>query len=168
MYVVGYPKSGNTWLCFLLAYCLNAEYDDVDAPGVHPTNEYQRGYVKGGLAHQSYQEQVGKILKTHCQGQELPHCDQPIVYLIRDGRDVMVSYYFFNRAYFNPRNFSFAKRFLVRIRKLLRLGGTTTVSKADFSRFLRQRTGEWVAHVETWLERQPTSIIRYEDLKNCP
>ena len=58
MYVVGYPKSGNTWFCFLLAFCLNAEYDDLDAPGIHPTNEYQRRYVKGGLAHPSYQNQT--------------------------------------------------------------------------------------------------------------
>jgi Sulfotransferase domain len=168
MYVVGYPKSGNTWLCFLLAYCLNAEYDDLDAPGIHPTNEYQRRYVKGGLAHQSYQNQVGQILKTHCQGEELPNADQPLVYLVRDGRDVMVSYYFFNRAYFNPRNFSLAKKCLIKIRNLVRLGLNNRASQQDFSLFLHKRTKEWVSHVTTWLDRNPTSVVRYEDLKTIP
>ena len=54
MYVVGYPKSGNTWLCYLLAYCLNSKYDDMDDPGTHPRNEYQRRHVKGGLKHVTY------------------------------------------------------------------------------------------------------------------
>ncbi|MEO1670470.1 MAG: sulfotransferase domain-containing protein [Cyanobacteria bacterium J06631_2] len=168
MYVVGYPKSGNTWLCFLLAYCLNAEYDDVDAPGVHPKNEYQRRYVKGGLDHPSYQDQVGQILKTHCQGGELAPSSEPLAYLIRDGRDVMVSYYFFHRAYFNPRNFSFAKRYLVKTRNLVRQSFKATDSEADFSLFLRQHTDEWVSHVTTWLKRHPTAIIRYENLKAIP
>ncbi|MEM6614584.1 MAG: sulfotransferase domain-containing protein [Cyanobacteria bacterium P01_C01_bin.72] len=168
MYVVGYPKSGNTWLCFLLAYCLNAEYDDVDAPGVHPKNEYQRRYVKGGLDHPSYQDQVGQILKTHCQGKELITSSKPLIYLIRDGRDVMVSYYFFNRAYFNPRNFSLAKRYLVKTRNLVRQSFQSNDSQADFSLFLRQHTDEWVSHVTTWLEHQPTAVIRYESLKAIP
>jgi len=56
MYVFGYPKSGNTWLCYLLAYCLNTEYDDLDEPDIHPGDEYQRSFVKGGLAHCSYEK----------------------------------------------------------------------------------------------------------------
>lgn len=171
MYVVGYPKSGNTWLCFLLAYCLNAEFDDLDAPGIYPKNEYQRRYVKGGLAHISYQNQVGKILKTHRQEFEGMSSDEPFVYLIRDGRDVMVSYYFFRYNYIkylnarSPQNF---KQLLLKIRNVFNSSSDFDISHQDFSSFLRQYTDEWITHVLFCLNRQPTAVIRYEDLKSFP
>ena len=164
MYVVGYPKSGNTWLCFLLAYCLNAEYDDLDAPGIHPTDEYQRSYVKGGFDRISYQDKIGKILKTHLQDLEPALPQYPVVYLVRDGRDVMISYYFFKTTYFNPRNLSLAKRLIFQVRRLL-----NNKSKfQDFSSFLHQYTDEWIAHISAWLDKKPTAIVRYEDLKSNP
>ena len=168
MYVVGYPKSGNTWLCFLLAYCLNAEYDDLDAPGIHPTNEYQRRYVKGGLEHTSYQDRVGQILKTHRQDLPEISAEDLVVYLVRDGRDVMVSYYFFQNTYFNPRNFPPLKRFLFQARQLLATNSKDKFPQQDFASFLRQYTDKWLTHISAWLERKPTAIIRYEDLKTNP
>jgi len=165
MYVVGYPKSGNTWLCFLLAYCLNAEYDDLDAPGIHPQQEYQRRYVKGGLEHPSYQGQLGRVLKTH--DLELPANSQhqPVVYLLRDGRDVMVSYFFYRRKL--AAEGSGIKKQLTKFRNLLT---TKSVEPSchDFSAFLQKYTDEWVTHLSTWLERSPQVVIRYEDLKTEP
>lgn len=168
MYVVGYPKSGNTWLCFLMAYCLNAEYDDLDAPGIHPTNEYQRRYVKGGFARVSYQDRLGKILKTHRQDLKEISAKDTVVYLVRDGRDVMVSYYFFKNTYFNPRNLPWLKRLLLPIRRLLSSDIQTRTQQQGFSSFLQQHVDEWVTHISTWLKRQPTAIVRYEDLKTDP
>jgi len=166
MYVVGYPKSGNTWLCFLLAYCLNAEYDDIDAPGIHPTKAEQRRYVKGGLAHTSYQNQVGKILKTHQLKQKFS--TEPLVYLVRDGRDVMVSYYFFKNNYLYARNSSSVKKYLLQIRNLINSNFQTTAEYQDFSNFLRQYSDEWVNHTSLYLQHPPTAVIRYEDLKTAP
>lgn len=168
MYVVGYPKSGNTWLCFLLAYCLNAEYDDLDAPGIHPTNDYQRRYVKAGLPHPSYQNQIGQILKTHTQDLAAISTDEPVVYLVRDGRDVMVSYYFFKNTYFSTNNLPFFKKLLFQIGKLFNISPQGKSKYPEFSAFLREYTDEWVAHISTWLKRKPTAIIRYEDLKTTP
>jgi len=98
MYVVGYPKSGNTWFCYLLSYCLNAEFDDYDVPGVYPINESIRKCVNGKLKHKSYQGHLGKILKTHWL-KPLHKTNEPIIYLVRDGRDVMVSYYHYEYGY---------------------------------------------------------------------
>lgn len=169
MYVVGYPKSGNTWLCFLLAYCLNTEYDDLDAPGIHPTDNYQRRYVKGGLAHTSYQNEIGQVLKTHSQNPEGLSSKEPFVYLLRDGRDVMVSYYFFLHTYINPRNLYVIKRWLfVKIQNLFTLNLQADSNNQKFSTFLRQYTDQWVNHVSDWLDRNPTAVIRYEDLKISP
>lgn len=168
MYVIGYPKSGNTWLCFLLAYCLNTEYDDVDAPGVHPTNEYQRCYVKGGLKHDSYRSQIGQVLKTHSI-KNLPS-SEPTVYLIRDGRDVMVSYYFFRRNYLKRSQIHTPplwKKWLRKVRGLFG-GSRPDAASQDFSTFLRHHTLEWLDHVSTWLARNPTAVVRYEDLKRNP
>ena len=168
MYVVGYPKSGNTWLCFLLAYCLNAEYDDLDAPGIHPTKEYQRRYVKGSLAHPSYQDKVGQILKTHDLELEKISRQQPFIYLVRDGRDVMVSYYFFKNTYLYTRNSSWLKKRLLQTRNLINSSFKTTARYKDFSTFLPQYLDEWVAHVSVYLKHQPTMVVRYEDLKIAP
>jgi len=165
MHVVGYPKSGNTWLCFLLAYCLNAEYDDLDAPGIHPTNDYQRRYVKGGLAHRSYQNQVGQILKTHRLNIQQPG-KKPLIYLIRDGRDVMVSYYFYHRTYINTNSTQKYKNWLRKIRNWSKSNPAKDCQ--DFAVFLEKYTDEWVIHVTTWLNRQPTAVISYEDLKTAP
>lgn len=161
MFVIGYPKSGNTWFCYLLAYCLNAEYDDFDDPGVHPRSEYERRYVKGKLAHRSWQRQTGRILKTHKL--ELGSTsDERIAYLVRDGRDVIVSYFHYLRNSF-PDTFHRAinKSKLQRIYKLLS-------DCNDFSLFMRRFTPEWVTHVNQWLDKSPDAIIYYEDLTSCP
>lgn len=147
MYVVGYPRSGNTWLCYLLAYCLNAEYDDLDAPGVHPSNEYQRRYVKGGLSHQSFSSQVGRILKTHAL--QVRRDGTPIVYIVRDGRDVMVSYYHYRYGTGKHQPLHEA-------------------SPPSFSEFLKRHVPDWMHHVSQWIKRQPDILVRYEDLRAIP
>lgn len=65
MLVIGYPKSGNTWFCFLLAYCLNVPYDNLAAPGMHPRDEYQKSLVKGGLPHKSFMNITKGVWHTH-------------------------------------------------------------------------------------------------------
>lgn len=141
MFVIGYPKSGNTWLCYLLAYCLNSEYDDIDEPGVHPRDEYQRKYVKGGFAHPSYQDKVGKILKTHnISGEDI---SKPLVYIVRDGRDVLVSYYFFKKSFLKE----------------------NTPAFHDFVKFYSK---EWANHVKKYLELENIIPVKYEELSDSP
>ncbi len=143
MYVAGFPRSGNTWLCYLLAYCLNTEYDDIDDPGIHPGDEYQRSYVKGGLQHPSFISEVGRVLKTH--GLQIDNGGNvPVVYLVRDGRDVMVSYYF----YINSQEGREVNDF----------------DRAAFTSFVMQYTPQWILHVRTWLLQNPAAVVRYEDL----
>jgi hypothetical protein len=85
VFVAGYPKSGNTWMQYLLAGAIFGSDARVVPdiviqdliPDVH-YNEFYRRYL------------TPTFFKTH----ELP---QPrhrrVVYLLRDGRDVMVSYF---------------------------------------------------------------------------
>jgi hypothetical protein len=72
--VFGLPKSGNTWLVSLLAdyFCL---------PAVHPVNDVDKPGV--GMNHYPYTPEFASRL-------DFLHA----VYLVRDLRDVIVSYYY--------------------------------------------------------------------------
>ena len=168
MYVVGYPKSGNTWLCYLLAYCLNSKYDDMDDPGTHPRNEYQRKHVKGGLKHVSYESELGPVLKTH-RLRIANQDDSPVIYLVRDGRDVMVSYFFYINAFTKKKRLALKKHFWeVASHKFGVSKIETSLKRSGFHRFLRQHASEWANHVNTWIARNPTAVVRYEDLHTVP
>ncbi len=141
MFVLGYPKSGNTWLSYLLAYCLNIEFDDFDNPGIHPRGDSLRKLVKGGLPHKTYAERLDKVLKTHKVS--MLHSKAPIVYVVRDGRDVMVSLYS-NKKYFRKEPVD------------------------EFDHFLNKYSREWSAHISVCLAKKELIIARYEELLLCP
>jgi hypothetical protein len=148
MFVIGYPKSGNTWLCYLLAYCLNAQFDNFDDPGPHNINgEFMEKYLTGRLSHHSYQGEIGKLWKTH-QLNILNRDNQPVIYLVRDGRDVMVSYYFYKNYYLKNNR-----------------GGVEIDEKEKISNFIKSYTLEWINHVKEGLKLYSNIIVRYEDLK---
>ena len=166
MIVVGYPNSGNTWACFLLAYCLNAEFDAIDAPGRYPSREDQRPSVKGGLRHRSFEAEVGKVLKTHAM--EVNQVDQPVVYVARHGRDVTVSYYYYKSFYLPARR---ATKHTSPRRALLTLGKSALArvrrqpgEPQSLTQFIQMHAPEWSDHVQTWWSRQPGFVLRYEDL----
>lgn len=162
MFVIGYPKSGNTWLCYLLSYCLNTEYDDYNDPGVHPQDEYQRKYVKGGLAHRCYKKELGMILKTHSFSFNRKPDDKTI-YLIRDGRDVMVSYYFYLKN-FHPTQLMQPK--INRISVLSFFKKYCKNNELSFSEFIKIYLPQWIEHIEKSLSENIFITISYEALKS--
>jgi hypothetical protein len=136
MYVIGYPRSGNTWICYMLSYCLNVEYDDYDAPGIHPSNPAERALVKGGHGHKSHSASLGGLYKTHDTA--LMASDEKRIYLVRDARDVMTSYYYYMKC---------------------RDSGIS-----GFDEFLQAHLPEWTAHTENACKAD--LIIRYEDMQS--
>ncbi len=75
-----------------------------------------------------------------------------VIYLVRNGRDVAVSYYhFYIRTKKVPKNFTFA-------------------AFADAFAKGRVGYGLWNNHVESWLENPPSRflLVRYEDVKAKP
>ena len=81
------------------------------------------------------------FVKTH----ELPQDDFPAIYLVRDGRDVLISYTHFILTFETP--------------------------KADFESTLRhvmmdsKYFGGWGKHLLAWTQRQaPTIIVKFEEL----
>ena len=99
------------------------------------------------------------LLKTH----DLPTDDSPVVYLVRDGRDALVSYTHYQMK------FTHGKGAKARLKEFL--------GKNTFESILRhticKTTGSenWSNHVLTWLRDKPnpnTVMIRYEDLVAGP
>jgi len=135
VFLVSYPKSGNTWIRFLLASVLKQD-NDIDfhtiqtlIPEVGRNNEAINKLDRP------------RIIKSHATYLKYPK----VIYLVRDGRDVYVSYYFY---------------------RLKRLPEETT-----FRDFLARQDHYpclWGEHVQSWLFNQNKKsnilLIRYEDL----
>jgi len=141
VFVVGYPKSGNTWVQNLIAgavYGVDLELTPDSLvqeliPDVHSKKVYKR-----------YSSPV--FFKSHA-GPDPQY--RRVIYLLRDGRDVMVSYYHYLRA---------LKR-----------------DPIDLLELVQMRKGlfpcQWHEHVQRWLANPHQAemlIVKYEDLKRNP
>jgi Sulfotransferase domain len=141
VFIVGYPKSGNTWFQHLVSgvvYGVDARTsppllaNDL-VPDVH-LNTFYRRYS------------TPMFFKSH----SLPRADyRRVVYLLRDGRDAMVSYFHYLQA----------------------LRG----AKLDFLELVTAGAPEipckWHQHVEAWLQNPHDArmlVIKYEDLLSQP
>lgn len=148
-FLVSYPKSGNTWLKFMLTYLLSGREVDFDSDStvIAEVGSHRRtpGVLPGG----------GRLIKSHepysGPQRRLYH---KAIYLVRDGRDVAISYYYM----------------------LIRRG----LYEGSFDQFLSfflgrgvDGYGPWHEHVESWLasparERGSLLVVRYEDLLKEP
>lgn len=144
VFVVSYPKSGNTWVRFLLANALYPEvdvnFDTVDEliPEVvdkdhekAPACEMRRSNLP-----------PPRLLKSHAPYRSsYPR----VIYILRDGRDVYASYYNFRRPDFSE--------------------------ETMFEEFLEAEhwPTRWSDHVDGWMKasdsRDNILVVRFEDLK---
>lgn len=145
---VAYPKSGSTWLRFVQTHALSEQ----DAPEVDFDNVRDSSVSVGEQAGApALLPGGGRLVKTHEPAGRFPARLRPrVVYLVRDGRDVAISYF----HHLNRRGAGWA----------------------DFDAFLPEFLagtvgpyGPWQDHVQGWLARVhaagPTAVvIRYEDM----
>jgi hypothetical protein len=141
VFIVGYPKSGNTWFQNLVAglvYGTNPQYaPDSIIQELIPDVHYKRYYRRF---------QTPMFFKSH----HLPRPEyKRVVYLLRDGRDALVSYY----------------HYLSALRE----------NEVDFMRLARDgegvSEGKWHDHVEKWMAnpyKASMISIKYEDLITNP
>lgn len=150
----GYPKSGTSWLCQLMGHYL-------DAP--HPQN-YSSPIAMRAVLHNHWL-----------------HDDRfpPSVYIIRDGRDVMVSLYFYMvRAVQQPRHPRQAARLKTRFDQIFPAGYDLDDIESNLPAFIRAehedpiafRGTSWTDHVRSWCEVPHANVTttRYEDLLASP
>jgi hypothetical protein len=143
VFLVSFPKSGNTWTRFLLANLRfpdePATFRNIDRLIPDPTATRKREFDRVPRP---------RIIKSHeCFDPRYPR----VIYLARDPRDVVVSQYHYHR-------------------KILRIEDESPIEKF-VTRFLAGETcphGSWGQNVTTWLYTSQGSsrflLLRYEDL----
>ncbi|GAB1309299.1 sulfotransferase domain-containing protein [Urechidicola sp. KH5] len=134
IFIVSYPKSGNTWMRFLLANLLTDE-----EVNFHSAVKY----IPDFEAHYDAVNSMSRprLLKSHSLYNEN---FSKVIYIIRDPRDVYVSYFHY-------------------LKKHLEL------SESDFKTFVRNQElhpSRWQVHVSSWLDdsRDNILLIKYEDM----
>lgn len=145
-FLVSYPRSGNTWVRFLLgSYFYGDKFDFLTRENYIPA-------IMGNTNRDLLKAQRPRILKSHSQ-----YCPKypKVIYLLRDPRDVMVS--LFRWMIKNP-----TKR-----RK---------INSAEFETFAKYffegdfKFGRWDNHISQWKInsgkiKNGILFIKYEDLK---
>lgn len=145
-YLVSYPKSGNTWVRFLIANLTNQRspttFKNVDQrlPEIYNYSDRQlRSFPRP------------RLLKSH---EAFDFRYPKVIYIVRDPRDVAVSKYHWIRKWRGiPDGYpieDFVRRWIL----------------AEFDRYLR--AGSWADNVLSWLAmragREKFILVRYEDL----
>jgi len=138
VFLVSYPKSGNTWVRFLLANLLKKEDEEIDFFSVH------QHIPEVG----SHEQIINSLTRPRIMKSHAPFIREytKVIYLVRDGRDVYVSYYY-HRLKQLPKRF-------------------------DFFSFLQRRDHypcRWGEHVASWTMSKDCSnllVVKFEDLKS--
>lgn len=150
VWLASYPRSGNTLLRTILYQTMGLdstsdEMGEIEKFGLAESTHSNTGAVELEVDWTDYyrcamnSEDVF-LVKTHRQ----PRDDQPAIYIVRDGRQSLVSYARFHQR-FTPEPFP----------SLLDL-----VIGGDFY-------GDWSDHYRIWSKRPNTFVVRYEDLVRC-
>lgn len=155
-YVNSYPRSGNTWFRYMLLdiFC------DLKVTHQNPIFYRSLGFKRARFLPINFREVIDDgsyMIKSHGR-YETCHEDIPVIYLVRDGRDCLYSYWHFNldhRGYNEPWE-QFFERFIV-CRKM----------KNFRERYLDRFMGNWSENVLSYLERDNVLVLRYEDLRNA-
>lgn len=150
IYLVSYPKSGNTWLRFLIANTLKIHYKvqrDVNfftinefIPDVHTTSKFMTIHSEGLYGN----PESPRIIKSHSPYNKYY---KRVILLLRDPRDVIVSYFYYRQQTFGD------------------IPNSYTLS--DFIHHKKYGAIAWKKHTESWVKTiksgQMIQPFRYED-----
>lgn len=151
VYLVSYPKSGNTWMRYLLAYAIWPEIDNPDLKEMaRLIPSYDLDIDKKAMLDMNSpcNKLENRIIKEHFPYNKIARkYANRVIYLCRDGRDAVISYWHF----------------------INQVRGTNI----KFNDFIRESAthsfGPWHDHVQQWLDAPVNKvIIRYEDMQSDP
>ncbi|MDH5527462.1 MAG: sulfotransferase domain-containing protein [Nitrospirota bacterium] len=155
VWLASYPKSGNTWLRFLIYSYLYGEPEGSNQvaqtiPDIHAMGGYQPP------------ENANRVfIKSHfLLGPQHPLAQftAGFIYVLRHPKDVLLSNLNFYRMHAEGRfdEVAFARTYIER------LGAPQWIDLG---------MGNWVQHAASWMDgvpRMPSLVLRYEDLKSDP
>ncbi|MDZ7831110.1 MAG: sulfotransferase domain-containing protein [Desulfobacterales bacterium] len=151
-FIVSYPKSGTTWLSFLVANILKDDLTVLNLknsinyiPDINKVYLKRKGYLHGSLKTFN-QMQSPRIFKVHSPYDPLL---KKVIYVLRDPRDVMISYWHYQRMC--------NKNFFLDLKSFIELDDIWPC--------------RWDSHVAGWLNApNKTNIlfVYYESLKQNP
>jgi hypothetical protein len=166
VWLASYPRSGNTYLRLLLFHGLGlqtySEYNDPLIEQLDMSEAVGHATLPGPLAEVVARPQQ-YFVKTH----GLPIDDNPAVYLVRDGRDAVVSHAHFLSDFMRHRGLlGRAERWL----GVPKFGTLLRQLIAGHRRLDRWRYGGWSRNALAWTQRErgPLLVVRYEDLVAAP
>jgi len=162
IWLASYPKSGNTWVRFLLLNLLYGRQDTTEnleshIPDIHKSNGHIRLPVNGNI-----------LIKTHFMlADNMPLLDHTagFIHIIRNPIDVMISNmnyaYMANRTPFDAAELEdFRNKYIARF--------TGNHGDPYWSSLGRGGMDE---HISSWLDNKPNLpnlLLRYEDLMDDP
>jgi len=152
VWLASYPRSGNTLLRTLMQHCFDIKtysiYDDTNNIGTNASLMSIVGHVNHNLDKHEFHAMASAsktiyFVKTH----DLPIDDEKTIYIVRDGRSSVVSYYHYIKQ--------FSRGTTVTVEDII-------VGDCEF--------GSWSDHFEGWnpMKRPNTLLLRYEDLAQAP
>jgi hypothetical protein len=152
IWIASYPRSGNTFFRHVLKRVYGVDSFEKYAWGPGHTPLKMDGYTELGersLAEMSADSEH-YFVKTH----DLPDDDNPAIYLLRDGRDALISHAHFTLQYDQKVANPSPAMFYDTLRSLI---------ETDSS------FGGWSGNVRAWIARSaPTAIVKFEDLISDP
>lgn len=167
-YLASYPRSGNTWLLYSLSRLFNA----IRSEGFSEFHLYPHYYeldMPSGFSLRSEEpldESRPLIVKTHSDHQQYKRYfpRSKALYVYRDGRDVLLSFYFYCKAFADAAAFQY--KTIEGPRKEVAPVADKPIPflAGEFSEFLHLQAPRWKSHVQGWLSDNLVLPIRYEAL----
>jgi hypothetical protein len=168
VFVVGFPKSGNTWLARLLA-----EVTDSNIAVNNP--------LDGVNMADNSSERKGQFIihKEHVVNNIEQAMQSKVVYIVRDVRDVLVSGFYHCNRWCNDdlinRNIFLKWYFYHEVKKLNKKWQGNVWAEFKYSarcfiksliryKYEKVRVGNWSDHVSFWSKSPNVIVVRYEDL----
>jgi len=150
IYVVTYPRSGTTWVIQSLKLIFDAQDGEIDSKWF---NQYKLPLMSDsyiGFRNAIVHEQPA-IVKTHLPYKSyVSKCVQSrTIYVVRDGRDALTSYYFWKQT-----------------RVWNRSRNEVGFDAEEFARELNIEAAKWRDHVTGWIGSPNVFFTAYESLKH--
>jgi len=145
--VVEFPKCGGTWLCKMLSGCIDL-----------PFAQFSRLPVAMPCVVHSHWKYHPKM--------------RNVTYLMRDGRDVIVSFYFHATRPNKVPNNSDPEKMVRVMRELFGSDADINDVRSNLPKFIEYifknpygSRQSWSEHMGSWLDRDGVVYVRYEDLR---